>query len=130
MPSSSYSTLAAALADITCEPIQVAAGTLVENVAVTRSVSIVGAGSAATTVVGWIAVRGAATTFVLDALRLDATSATAELCHASGLDVRGGAHASGSDLVVVGRPASTAACGFFADGFESGDLAAWSSQRP
>ena len=38
-----------------------------------------------------------------------------------GLDARGGAQAAGSDLVVVGRPTPTASCGFFSDGFESGD---------
>ncbi|MCL4838039.1 MAG: hypothetical protein KJ058_08750 [Thermoanaerobaculia bacterium] len=130
VPTTGYPTLAAALADPTCDPIQVAAGTLTESPAITRDVTIAGTGSGSTTIAGWVSVTGAATDAVLGALRIDATSASAPLCYASGLDVRGGAKASGLDLVVVGRPTPTSTCGFFADGFESGDTAAWSARRP
>jgi hypothetical protein len=125
-----YPTLAAALADPSCDPIQVAAGTFPGSPAIARDVTITGAGSGSTTIAGWVSVTGAATDAVLDALRIDATAASATLCHASGLDVRGGAKASGVDLVVVGRPTPTSACAFFADGFESGDTTAWSARRP
>ncbi|MCZ7650148.1 MAG: hypothetical protein M5U13_02875 [Thermoanaerobaculia bacterium] len=130
VPSVGYPTLAVALADPTCDPIQVAGGTFTESPAIARDVTIAGAGSGSTTIAGWVSVTGAATDAVLNALRIDATAASAPLCYASGLDVRGGATASGFDLVVVGRPTPTATCAFFADGFESGDLAAWSARRP
>lgn len=130
VPSTGYPTLAAALADPTCDPIQVASGTLSESPAIARDVTLAGTGSGSTTIAGWVRVTGAATDAVLNALRIDATGATAPLCYASGLDIRGGAKASGLDLVVVGRPTPTAACAFFADGFESGDTAAWSARRP
>ena len=130
VPSGGYPTLAAALNDSSCDPINVAAGTLTESPAIARDVTIAGAGSGSTTIAGWVSVTGAATDAVLDALRIDATAASATICHASGLDVRGGAKASGLDLVVVGRPTPTSACAFFADGFESGDTAAWSARRP
>ena len=130
VPSASYPTLTAALADATCDPIQIAAGTLAENVEVSRSVSLVGSGSATSTLTGWVWVRGATTELTISGLRVDATAASTGLCHASGLHVEGGAHAAGTDLVVVGRPTSTAPCGFFADGFESGDLTRWSARRP
>lgn len=77
-----------------------------------------------------MAVTGATIDAVLNALRIDATDASAALSHASGLEARGGARVAGLDLVVVGRPTPTAACGFLADGFESGDLAAWSRREP
>ncbi|QQR76027.1 MAG: hypothetical protein IPJ17_10795 [Holophagales bacterium] len=130
VPSVGYPTIAAALDDATCDPIQLAAGTIAENVAVSRSVSVVGSGSTATTLAGWLRVRGATTVLAIGSLRIDASAATADLCHASGLDARGGAQAAGSDLVVVGRPTPTASCGFFSDGFESGDLTPWSARRP
>ena len=124
-----YPTIAAALADPSCNPIQVAAGTFPGNLAITRDVTVNGAGSASTTIAGWVAVSGAATDAVLNALRVDATATSSSLCHAAGVDVRGGAQSSGLDLVVVGKPTPTAGCGFFADGFESGDTARWSSKR-
>ena len=130
VPSAGYPTLAAALADPTCDPVQVAGGTLPESLAIARDVTITGAGSGSTTIAGWVSVTGATTDAVLTALRIDATSASAPLCFASGLDVRGGAKASGFDLVVVGRPNPIAACVLFADGFESGDTAPWSAKRP
>lgn len=125
-----YPTIAAALADGTCDPIQVAAGTYTTNLAIARDVTLNGAGSASTTIAGAVSVAGSTTDAVLNALRVDATTASSATCYASGLDVRGGAKASGVDLVVVGRPTPTAACGFFADGFESGDLLPWSARRP
>ena len=130
VPTGSFPTIAAALANPACDPIQVAAGSFPESPAIARDVTITGAGSGSTTIAGWVSVTGAATDAVLDALRIDATAASATLCHASGLDVRGGAKASGVDLVVVGRPTPTSACAFFADGFESGDTTAWSARRP
>ena len=130
VPTASYPTLAAALADPTCDPIQIAAGTLVESPAIARDVTLQGAGSSSTTVAGWVSVSGTTTDVSLNGLRIDATAASGALCHASGLDARGGARVAGLDLVVVGRPTPTAACGFLADGFESGDLAAWPGRRP
>jgi hypothetical protein len=127
---SAYPTIAAALADPGCNPIQVAAGSFPESPAVVRAVTIAGAGSASTTIAGWVSVRGAATVLVLDALRIEAAGASAALCSANGLDVRGGAKASGSDLVVAGAPAPIAACRLFADGFETGDTTVWSAHSP
>ena len=129
VPSASYPTLAAALADPSCDPIQVAAGTYTTNLSIARDVTVNGAGSSSTTLAGWVSVNGATTDAVFNALRVDATAASTTLCGASGLDVRGGAKAGGLDLAVVGRPTSTAGCTLFADGFESGDLAPWSAQR-
>jgi hypothetical protein len=129
VPTTGYPTLAAALADPTCDPIQVASGTFTQSLAIARDVTIVGAGSGSTTIAGWVSVTGSATDAVINALRIDATGASAPLCYASGLDVRGGARASGFDLAVIGRPSPTAGCAFFADGFESGDTAAWSARR-
>jgi hypothetical protein len=47
-----YATIAAALADSNCDPINVAAGTYNENLVVSRSVTIQGAGQGATTIDG------------------------------------------------------------------------------
>lgn len=124
-----YATIAAALADPTCDPIQVAAGTYTGNLAIARDVTLNGAGSASTTIAGWVAVSGAATDAVLNSLRVDATAASSSICDANGLDVRGGAKASGIDLVVLGRPTPVAGC-LFGDGFEAGDTSRWSSRFP
>ena len=130
VPSGGYPTIAAALADATCDPIQIAAGSYTTNLSITRDVTLTGAGSASTTIAGWVGVSGAATDAVLNALRIDATTATSSLCYASGLDVRGGAKAGGVDLVVVGRPTPITPCSPFSDGFETGDLSAWSTYLP
>lgn len=124
-----YPTIAAALADATCNPIVVATGTFTESPVITRSVTLQGAGLARTTIAGWVQVRGAGTVAVVSALNIDASAASANLCRASGLDARGGARASGTELYVSGTPTPTAGCGFFSDGFESGSLLAWSASR-
>lgn len=124
-----YPTIAAALADATCNPIVVATGTFTENPVIARSVTLQGEGVARTTIAGWVQVRGAGTVAVVSALTIDATAASANLCRASGLDARGGARASGTELYVSGKPTPTAGCGFFSDGFESGNLTAWSASR-
>ena len=75
VPSVGYPTLAAALADPTCDPIQAAAGTYPGNLAIARDVTITGAGSGSTTIGGWVSVRGAATDLVLHGIRIDASAA-------------------------------------------------------
>ena len=130
VPSGGFPTIAAALADPTCNPIQIGAGSYTTNLSIARDVTLDGAGSASSTIAGWVGVSGGATDVVLNSLRIDATTAISSPCYASGLDVRGGAKASGFDLVVVGKPTPTAACSFFADGFEGGDSTAWSTRSP
>lgn len=127
VPSIDYATVAAALADPSCDSIEVGVGSFEENLAIVRDVAIVGAGSGETTISGWVRVLGAATDAALNGLRVDATGATAELCVASGLDARAGARVGGLDLVVVGEPTPAADCALFADGFETGDTSVWSS---
>ena len=72
VPTGGYPTIAAAVADPTCTTIQLAAGTITENVSLARSLTLQGAGSTSTTLAGSIAVSGAATVVVVSALRLDA----------------------------------------------------------
>ena len=129
VPSGSYPTIAAALGDPACDPIQIAAGAYPTKLFIARDVTLDGAGSASTTIAGWVEVSGAATDAVINALRIDAAGASSALCDASDLDVRGGASASGSDLVVA-RPAPAGACTLFADGFESGGSTRWSAAVP
>jgi len=129
VPSGGYPTIASAIADPSCTEIDLGAATYVENLFLSRDLTLAGAGSASTTIAGWLEVSGAATDAVLNALRVDPAGAGSALCYASGLDVRGGARTSGTDLVVF-RPAPTAACTLFADGFESGGSARWSAALP
>jgi hypothetical protein len=129
VPSGSYPTIAAALGDPACDPIQITAGVYTTNLFIARDVTLNGAGSGSTTIAGWVEVSGAATDAVLNALRIDASGANSALCDASDLDVRGGARASGIDLVVA-RPAPATACTLFADGFESGGSTRWSTAVP
>ncbi len=127
VPSVAYPTILAALADPSCDPIQLAGSSFTESFTVARDVTITGAGSGSTRISGWAIVNGATTEAELGALRIDSLGADPPLCSGAGLDVRNGAEASGVDLVVVGGETPGGACLLFADAFELGDLSAWSS---
>ncbi len=112
-----YSTIAAAVADPTCSEIVLAAQTYPESFAVGRSLTLTGAGSAATTVRGTMTISGNGVVVALASFLLDASG------NGAGLDVS--AEAEVSCLDVSTRMAAGAGGAIFADGFESGDFSAW-----
>ena len=131
-PRPRYPTLGAAARDGTCTLIQLAAGSFAENVAITRDVTIQGAGSAATTLQGYLFVSGAGNDVTLSGLLLDGTAAGVAGCWGEILKASGGATiTSGADLRVLNTAAGGGlACRLFADGFESGGTLAWSLRVP
>ncbi len=117
VPSAPHPTIQAAVDDIGCAPIVIAAGTYSESVAIARTVNLTGAGSDQTFIQGQVQI----------------TSGTV---HLAGLHITGpadalwahsGAEVSGFDLEVVNGDVETP---LFADDFESGGTGAWSAVLP
>lgn len=131
VPSVSHPTVAAALRDVACTTIQLAAGTYPENVAVARDVAIEGAGASLSIVAGAVAVSGAATDATLARLALDGTAAGVAGCWPAVLSATDGARlAADDDVAVTNSGIALGGCRLFADGFESGGTLAWSLRQP
>jgi len=118
VPSAPHPTIQAAVDDIGCAPIVIAAGTYSGSVVIARSVNLTGAGSDQTFVQGQVQVNSG--TVHLVGLHLTAPN--------DALWAHSGAEVSGFDLEVVnGEIFETP---LFADGFESGGTGAWSAVSP
>jgi hypothetical protein len=131
VPTSTHPTLGAAARDADCTLVQLAAGSFAENVWITRDVTLQGAGSAATTLQGYLSVTGAGNDVALSGLLLDGTAGGVAGCWSELLKASGGATiTSGVDLRVLNTATGGEACRLFADGFESGGTLAWSVRVP
>ena len=131
VPTIAHPTLGAAVRDVACTTIQLAAGTFAENVVVARDLAIEGAGSGLSIVAGPIEIVGAASDVTLAGLSLDGTAAGVAGCWPSLLRATGGARLEASDDVgVTNSGISSGACRLFVDGFESAGMLAWSDRVP
>ncbi len=131
VPDPVHPNLAAAVRDLSCTTIQLAAGTYPENLVVARDVVLAGAGAGATVVAGAIEVSGATTDVALDGLALDGTGVGVAGCWQSLLAATGGARLqTAADLLVTNSGIANGACRIFADGFESAGVLAWSAASP
>lgn len=131
VPTIAHPTLGAAVRDVACTTIQLAAGTLAENVFLARDLAIEGAGSGLSTVAGALEVSGPASDVTLAGLSLDGTAAGVAGCWTSLLRTTGGARLAASDDVsVTNSGISSGACRLFVDGFESAGMLAWSDRAP
>jgi hypothetical protein len=111
--------------------IVIAPGTYPENLEVTRSVSLSGAGAAATVVAGSVRIDGASTLVALATLALDGTGPNVSGCWPSLLATSGGARVSAGDgLQVSNSGVAAGPCRLFRDGFESAGTLAWSGTTP
>ena len=117
VPSAPHPTIQAAIDDVGCTDIVVAAGAFQEAVTIARDVSVQGAGSSQTYVQGGAEVS--AGTVSLTGMHLSAAG--------EALDAHSGAEVSGFDLVVVN---GTVEPPLFADGFEDGTTDAWAATSP
>ena len=118
VPSVLHPDIQAAIDDMGCAPIVVAAGTYQEIVVVDRALSLDGAGSDQTFIRGQIQVS--AGTVHLNGLHITGP--------ADALWAHSGGEISGFDLVVIdGAVQGTL---IFADGFESGGTSPWSAVSP
>jgi len=121
VPSVPHPTIQVAVDDSACTEIVLAAQVFAESVAVSRSLLLRGDSSATSVIEGQVTVTGGTTEVTLQSLQVDGGG-----FYSVALDVAGGAEVTSQQDVVV----TNAAGGeypIFADGFESGDLAAWSA---
>lgn len=131
VPTGSHPTLGAAVRDLACTTIQLAAGTFPENVVLARDLAIEGGGSALSIVTGTFEVSGAASGVTLAGLSLDGTAAGVAGCWTSLLRTTGGARLESiEDVRVTNSGISSGPCRLFADGFESAGMLAWSNRVP
>lgn len=131
VPSAGHPTIGAAVRDAACTTIQLAAGSYPENVVVNRDLGFEGAGSGLSIVAGAVEAAGAASDVTLARLAVDGTAAGVAGCWPSLLVTTGGARLSvDDDVAVTNSGLASGLCRLFADGFESGNLLAWSSAAP
>lgn len=131
VPSPSQPSLGAAVRDLSCTTIQLAAGTYLENATVARDLTIVGAGSGLSIVAGAVAVSGATTDAELSRLAVDGAAVGVAGCWPSILVATGGAHlVARDDVLATNGATANGACRLFADDFESGGVLAWSAHQP
>jgi len=113
VPSTPHPTIQAAIDDVGCTEIVVAAGTFTETPLIDRTLSLEGAGSDQSFIQGLVEVS--AGTVELNGLHIAAVN--------EALWAHSGAEVSGFDLEVVNGLVETP---LFADGFEDGTTGAWS----
>ena len=114
-------TVQAAVDDAGCTEIVLGAEDFAESATVSRGLTLRGDSSSTTTIVGQVTVSGASVEVTLQDLRVDGGG-----CFTVALDVGDGAEVpSGQGVVVVN--ADGGECPIFADGFELGATAKWSS---
>ena len=117
VPSSAIPTIQAAVDDVGCDPIVVAAGTYAEAPVIARSLTLNGAGSGQSYIQGQVEVS--AGTVSLNGLNISAAD--------EALWTHSGAEVSGFDLEVVNGFAEPP---LFADGFEDGTAGARAVTSP
>lgn len=112
-------TIQSAALDPACAVVNVAAGARAESVGVARSVTINGAGTATTVILGRVLVRGAGTVLNLTNLGVDARGGSGG-CYAQAVVVASGSTARPSAVAVFNGPGGAAPCPLFADNFDFG----------
>lgn len=117
VPSAPHPTIQAAIDDVGCTEVLVAAGSYAEAPLIARGLTVQGAGSASTYVQGQVQVTAGVVS--LQGLTIAAPD--------NALWAHSGAEVSGFDLEVVNGAVEPP---LFADGFESGGTGAWTSVLP
>jgi hypothetical protein len=131
VPSTPYPTIAAAVHTGACATVQLAAGVFPEHVLVSRDLVLQGAGSAATTIQGYLSASGAGNGVTLAALLVDGTATGVAGCWTSLLVSTGGAElVAGPDVVVRSTATGGSSCRLFSDAFELGTAFNWSVRSP
>lgn len=128
VPSANYPTIQAAVDDVACTEIVVAAGTYVESVEIQRSLSLTGDSPGTTVIEGRVSATGAGVELTLDDLKVDAGASSVAGCFPIAVDVGGGAALTSNNLIAVNADGD--ACLIFRDGFETGTTGAWSGTSP
>lgn len=118
VPTVTHPDIQAAVNDVGCNPVVVAAGSYQETVLIGRSLTLRGAGSGQTGIHGGVQVQGG--TVTVSGFQITGIG--------NPLWSYGGAEVTGSDIEILSATASDAQ--IFADGFESGDTSAWTATTP
>jgi len=120
-----HATIQEAVTDASCTTINLSSTTYSESVGITRSLTLAGQGSGATTIEGLVQIQGSGADVDLQGLKIQ------NGCDPEALSATGSPSVRGTDLVVVrsaGLPCPPLIGGaIFSDGFESGDTSGWSS---
>jgi len=128
VPSGGYPTIQAAVDDPVCTQIDLQSQVYQEEIAIGRSLAILGVSNSTTIIVGQVEIDGGSSVVTMADLKVDASNSAVSGCFRDAVLARGGARLLGSNLAVVN--ASGVACLLFGDGFESGNTAAWSATTP
>lgn len=128
VPSTPYPTIQAAVDDLVCTEVVLAAQTFVGSATIDRDLTLRGASSTSTVVEGRLVVEGSSTEVVVEDLRVDGSAPSVAGCFPVALVVRGGARVTSNDVVVLNGGGE--ACVIFRDGFESGDTGSWTTNVP
>jgi len=128
IPSAPHPTIQAAVDDLACTEIVLAAQTFAESVTLTRDLELRGASSTATVIEGRVVVEGGSTQVAIRDLEVNGSAPSVAGCFNEALVAQGGARVSATDVVVINGDGE--ACVLFRDGFESGNTSAWSAAVP
>ena len=127
----SHGTIQEAVDDTGCSTIELAAQVYEESVSIDRNLTLQGASGGGSTIEGRLLVGGAGSEVSANHLKVDTTTANLAGCFQRALEVNGGARLTGQGLELRNSlEGDCLAAVIFADGFESGDISAWSDSRP
>lgn len=127
----SHATIQEAVDDPGCSTVELAAQVYPESVTVTRSLTLQGALGGGSTIEGRLIVDGADTDVTATDLAVDTSTANLAGCFSRALEVRGSAALAGQGLQIRNSLAGFCPAGLiFSDGFESGDISAWTGSVP
>jgi hypothetical protein len=128
VPAASHPTIQAAVDDLACTEIVVAAGSFVESLEIDRNLDITGDSSTTTVIEGRVTAAVAGVALTLNNLTVNAGASSVAGCYPIAVDISSGAALTSSDLVVINALGD--ACLIFSNGFETGDTGAWSVTSP
>ena len=121
----SHATIQEAIDDPSCTTMNLSAQTYPESLNITRTLTLAGPGGGGAIVEGFVRVAGAGTAVSLDDLVVQ------NGCAERAMLVQTSAEIDGTNLQVVRSAALPCpVSSIFSDGFESGDVSAWSGQLP
>lgn len=125
VPSGPHPSIQAAVDDVACTEVVLAAQTFEESVSVDRDLQIRGVSSATTLIEGRMVITGASTAVLIEDLTIDGSAPAVAGCFSEALVSEGGAGVQASAIIVLNGDGD--GCLLFGDGFESGGTEEWSS---
>ena len=128
VPSGPHPTIQAAVDDLSCTEIELAAQTFAESFVVGRDLIVRGDSTPTSIVEGQVEILGNGVAVGLEDFSIDASTPAVAGCFPVALEVGDGAVVATTGMSVVNGRGT--ACPIFANGFESGDTSGWSNVVP